>query len=137
VDVLGEKQVSTLQDYAVPRTADCSKATLLEYQRLCFMIWDHADTEPFFGGQEHDHADGEKGTFPRLRLSKTSYGHLDRESLKPVFPAQDIQELGLPELNDPKFFYYFGNEVSRDVFEKLSPLTHLKRASLLKMVKLF
>lgn len=74
VDVHGEKQVSTLRDYAAPTSADCSKATLLEYQRLCFMIWERPVSKPFFSGQEHDHARGERGTFPKLRLSKASYG---------------------------------------------------------------
>jgi hypothetical protein len=44
--------------------------------------------------------------------------------------------LGLPELQDKKFFYYFGEDVGRDVFERMYPLTPLKRASLLKKVKL-
>lgn len=105
VDVFGEKQVSTLRDYAVPTSADCSKATLLEYQRLCFIIWDHPVSQPFFSGQEHDHAKGERGTFPKLRLSTASYGYLGLKFLQPAFPVQKIQLLGLPEIDDPKSFY--------------------------------
>lgn len=139
VDALGEKLVLTLQDYAVPSNAACTTATLLEYQRLCFMIWDHSVSEPFFSGQEHGHADGERGTFPELRLSTALYrlstrGH---RFLEPDFSTQDVKELGLPELEDKKFFYYFGEDVGRDVFERMYPLTPLKRASLLRMVKLF
>lgn len=137
VGATGEKQVATLQGYVVPPSADCSQATLLEYQRLCFMIWEQPVSEPFFNGQEHDHAYGEMGTFPELRLSTASYGYLGLKSLQPAFPAHKVQELGLPEVRDPKFFYYFENGVGRDVFERLTPLTPLKRASLLKMVKLF
>lgn len=138
VDALGEKLMATLQDYAVPSNADCTMATLLEYQRLCFMIWDQPVSEPFFSGQEHGHADGERGTFPELRLSTASYHLFARghRSLKPDFPTQNVQELGLPELQDKKFFYYFGEDVGRDVFERMYPLTPLKRASLLKKVKL-
>jgi hypothetical protein len=139
VDALGEKLVQTLQDYAVPSGAACNTATLLEYQRLCFMIWNHTVSEPFFIGQEHDHADGERGTFPDLRLSPAWYNHPARggRSLEPDFMPQDVQELGLPELKDKKFFYYFGEDVPEDVFEQLSPLTPLKRVSLLKIVQLF
>jgi hypothetical protein len=138
VDALGMKLMDTLQDYAIPSGAFCTTATLLEYQRLCFMIWDCPVSEPFFSGEEHGHANGERGTFPELRLSAASYRHhaLGRRSLKPQFPLQDVQELGLPELKDKKFFYYFGEDVGHDVFEKLAPLTPLKRASLLKMVEL-
>lgn len=138
-DALGERLIATLQDYAVPSSAACNTDTLLEYQRLCFMLWDHPVSEPFFSGEQHDHSDGEKGTFPELRLSTASYRHLprSRRSLDPDFPTHDVQELGLPELKDKTFFYYFGEEVDRDVFERLYPLTPLKRASLLKKVKLF
>lgn len=139
VDALGEKSIHTLQDYAVPSGATCTTATLLEYQRLCFVIWNHTVSEPFSIGQEHNHANGEKGTFPELRLSTAPYNHpaRGRRFLKPGFMPQDVQELGLPELEDKTFFYYFEEKVCRDVFEQLYPLTPLERASLLNMVELF
>ena len=58
VELFGEKQVVTLRDYVVPLGANCDTATLLQYQRLCFMICDHPASEPFFNGQEHSHLGG-------------------------------------------------------------------------------
>jgi hypothetical protein len=138
VAVLGEKLVDTLRDYAFPRSATCDTATLIEYQRLCSMISDHSVSEPFFSGEQHSDLDGEQGTFPDLLLTAAPcHDGAKNVTLVPNFKQSDVDELRLPELEDQKFFYYFKNDVGLRVFEKLFPLTPLKRASLLKMVDVF
>lgn len=141
VDDRGERKISTLRHYAFPARAACDTATLLEYQRLCFMIWDRSVSDPFFSGQQHSSLRGEQGTFPKLLLTATSCHNGTRENmLRPKFARTDVRELRLPRLEDEKFFYYFEGRTHRDigfVNRRMERPTPLKRASLLRMVGLF
>ena len=139
---LGEKLLLTLRDYAFPPGAACDAATLIEYQRLCFVIWDHPISEPFFSGEQHRHVLGEQGTFPELRLNPAPYHDgVQYAVVERSIRRKDVEELLLPKLIvrelGKKFFYYFESEVGGEVFRRLFPLTPLKKASLVELVKLF
>ena len=111
---------------------------------LYILKHDTNDIQPFGVPGElcHGAMSMEKGALsqiPQLRLSTASYHLFARgpRFLEPDFWTKDVQGSGLPELGDKKFFYYFGEDVGREMFDRMYTLTALKRASLLKMVRLF
>jgi hypothetical protein len=69
----GETDAHTAGVRFPTKRAACATATLIEYQRLCFVIWDHSISEPFFNGKRYSHLLGERGTFPKLLLTSAPY----------------------------------------------------------------
>ena len=89
------RQMSTLQHCAFPARAVCDTATLLEYQRLCLMIWDRSISMPFFSAVDNTSMCAmcatNWDTFPKLLLTAASYHDGTRElTRRPMFNLTDV-----------------------------------------------